>query len=74
MNIKNLIDLNRENNDNNDSLLENDNISVSSSKYMSSKKNVKLPFIIGTNEFFRNEFLGVFNEAIFFVDSRKKKR
>jgi len=64
LNIRNLIDLNKENHDLNESLIDNDNISVASSKYMNNRSNVKLPFIIGTNEFFKNEFLGIFNEEL----------
>lgn len=62
LNIKNLIDI-KENNDNN-SILDDDNISVSSSKYFQSLQkqknlNIKLPYIIGTIDYFKNEYLGV---------------
>ena len=63
LNIKNLLDL-RENN--NESFLTDDNVSVTSSKVFGNNKglqnSVKLPFIIGTNEFFSNEYLGVGND------------
>ena len=74
MNIRNLIDLNRDNNDHNDSLIENDNVSVTSNRFMNNKKNVKLPYIIGTNEFFKNEFLGIFNEEIINIQADLNKR
>ncbi len=62
LDIKNLIDI-KENNDNN-SILDDDNVSVSSSKYFQSLQkqknlNIKLPYIIGTIDYFKNEYLGV---------------
>jgi hypothetical protein len=64
LNIKNLIDL-KENNEG--SMVEEDAVSVTSSRYFShmqrgGKWNLKLPNIIGTNDFFRNEYLGVNND------------
>jgi hypothetical protein len=73
MNIRNLIDLNRENNEMNESLIENDNVSVISSKFLQHKKNLKLPFIIGTHDFFKNEFLGIFNEELINISSFKRR-
>jgi len=48
-----------------ESIIDDDNVSVSSSKYFANNmnkgyKNMKLPFIIGTQEFFRHEYLGVY--------------
>jgi hypothetical protein len=64
LNIKNLIDL-KENNEG--SIVEDDNVSVTSSRYFSNmqrsgNRNIKLPHIIGTNDFFKSEYLGVSNE------------
>jgi hypothetical protein len=66
LNIKNLIDV-KEND--NVSSLEDDAISVSSSRYFSninkqSQKGLKLPYIIGTTEFFKSEYLGISAEGI----------
>ena len=43
------------------SIADDDNVSVTSSKYFSNKnhKGVKIPFIIGTPEFSKNNFLGI---------------
>jgi hypothetical protein len=62
LNIKNLLDV-RPDTDK-ESVIEDDNVSVSTSRYFANGmskgyKNVKLPFIIGTQEFFRNEYLGI---------------
>jgi hypothetical protein len=62
LNIKNLLDLKPDNDK--ESVIEDDNVSVTSSRYFASGmakgyKSVKLPFIIGTQEFFKNEYLGV---------------
>lgn len=63
LNIKNLIDL-KENPDG--SVIDEDAVSVTSSRYFSNmqrnRHNLKLPHIIGTSEFFRNEYLGVNND------------
>jgi hypothetical protein len=72
LNIKNLIDLkdnynnNKEDKEDNISLLDDDNISITSSRYFAvtnKQKNstVKLPYIIGTIDYFKNEFLGLNN-------------
>jgi len=66
LNIKNLIDIKDNNNDNNISILDDDNVSISSSKYFNNSQknknlNIKLPFIIGTIDYFKNEYLGVSN-------------
>lgn len=62
LNIKNLIDVGPATDK--ESVIEDDNVSVSSSRYFANGmskgyKNLKLPFIIGTQEFFRNEYLGI---------------
>jgi len=62
LNIKNLIDI-KENIDNN-SILDDDNMSVSSSKYLQNLQkqknlNLKLPYLIGTIDYFKNEYLGI---------------
>ncbi len=64
LNIRNLIDLR----ENNESVITDDNVSITSSRVFGNpgtkqmKQNVKLPFIIGTNEFFSNEYLGIGND------------
>lgn len=67
LNIKNLIDI--KDKDDNISVLDEDNISITSSKYFAvtnKQKNstVKLPFIIGTIDYFKNEYLGLSNNAM----------
>jgi hypothetical protein len=66
LNIKNLIDI--KDSSDNVSSLEDDAVSVTSSRYFSNmnkqSKGVKLPFIIGTNEFFKSEYLGVSAESV----------
>jgi hypothetical protein len=66
LNIKNLIDIKDQSD--NISTLEDDAVSVSSSRYFAnmnknSHKGLKLPFIIGTNEFFKSEYLGIHAES-----------
>jgi hypothetical protein len=45
------------------SIADDDNMSVANSRYFSSKnhKGVKIPFIIGTPEFAKNDYLGLVN-------------
>ena len=66
LNIRNLIDIKEQNEG--ISLIDDDNISVSSSKYFSNfnknkNLNLKLPYIIGTIDYFKNEYLGIFNNT-----------
>ena len=44
------------------SIADDDNMSVTNSRYFSNKnhKGVKIPFIIGTPEFSKNDYLGIF--------------
>lgn len=64
LNIKNLIEIKDNNNNENASILDDDNASISSSKYFANFQkqknlNVKLPYIIGTVDYFKSEFLGI---------------
>ena len=62
LNIKTMLDIRIEEKE---SVIDEDNVSVTSSRYFANHmnkgyKNMKLPFIIGTGEFFRHEYLGVY--------------
>lgn len=68
LNIKNLIDVGR-NDQEVQSNVDDDNVSVTSSKLFhnnlnKTQKNIKLPYIIGTHEFFKSEFLGTSVETV----------